>query len=76
MNSAVSGYAWNWNDCFEPSAMPVRRAAPEVARVDVGAAVDEDLDHFVQAAERRAVERGEVGFVHRVDVGAGVEQDR
>ena len=54
----------------------VRRASPEVARVDVRAARHEDLNDFVQPAERGAVDRGEVGLVDRVDVGAGVEQRR
>ncbi len=74
MNSAVSEYAWNWNDCFEPSAM--RKAVrPRKSRaLMLAPRSDQDFDHFVQAAECRAVEGGEVGFVDGVDVGAGVEQ--
>src|SRR5437870_12313082 len=45
---------------FRAFREPVRRAAAEVAGVDVGAAVHEDLDDLVQAAKCRPVERGEV----------------
>ena len=56
MYSAVSGQAWNWNDCFDPSASRYGGAAAEIARVDVGAVVDEVLDHLVQSAHGRAVQ--------------------
>src|SRR5712691_6212681 len=48
--------------------------ALEVPCVDVRATVHEDLNHLVQTAERRSVERRVVGLVDGVDVGAGVEQ--
>ena len=52
----------------------VRGTASVIACVDVCAAVDEDLDDFVQPAERRAVQGREIGFVDGVDVSTGVEQ--
>src|SRR5881296_3004087 len=39
----------------------VGSTAPVVARVDVGAMLDQDLDHFVQSTVGRTVKRGEVG---------------
>ena len=57
-----------------PLGDAVRRASPEVPRVDVGALGHEVLDHFVQAAVRRAVQRREVGLVGGIDVGPGLQQ--
>ena len=56
MNSAVSRIGLELERLLRAFGDAVRRAAAEVARVDVGAALDQDLDHFVQAAERGAVD--------------------
>ena len=73
-SAAVSGHDWNWKDCFEPSA---RRngVRPRKSRASMSApARHQQLDDLVQAAEGRAVQRGEVGLVHGVDVGARRQQ--
>ena len=55
---------------------PIGRPPPKVPRVEVCAAVHEDLNHFVQASKRGAMNCLEIGFVHGVDVGPGIEQER